>query len=91
MNKNELITAVVERTGQPRENAEASVNACMDAVTSALKDGEKVQILGFGTFEVKLRAARTGTKPGTKEPISIAACKVPSFKAGKALRDAVNQ
>lgn len=91
MNKTELIDAVMERAGLSRNDAEAAVNAFMSAVTEALKNGDKVQLVGFGTFEVKDRAARVGTKPGTTEKIDIPAAKVPSFKAGKALKDAVNQ
>ena len=91
MNKNELIAAVAEKTELSRNDAEAAVNAFVEAVTGALKDGDKVQLIGFGTFEVKNRAARMGTKPGTKEPLEIPAAKVPVFKAGKALKDAVNE
>lgn len=91
MNKTELIAAVAERAELSKKDAEASVNAFVDAVTDALKDGDKVQLVGFGSFEVKSRAARTGIKPGTQETIEIPAAKVPAFKAGKALKDAVNQ
>lgn len=91
MNKTELIAAVAERTGLSKKDAEAAVNAFTEAVTAALKDGDKVQLVGFGTFEVKDRAARVGIKPGTTEQINIPAAKVPAFKAGKALKDAVNQ
>lgn len=91
MNKTELIAAVAEKAELSKKDAEAAVNAFVDAVTAALADGDKVQLVGFGTFEVKQRAARVGSKPGTKEPINIPAAKVPTFKAGKALKDAVNQ
>ena len=91
MNKTELIAAVAERAGLSKKDAEAAVNAFTEAVTAALKDGDKVQLVGFGTFEVKDRAARVGIKPGTTEQINIPAAKVPAFKAGKALKDAVNQ
>ena len=91
MNKTELIAAVAEKAELSKKDAEAAVNALTDAVTAALKDGDKVQLVGFGTFEVKNRAARVATKPGTTEKINIPAAKVPSFKAGKALKDTVNQ
>lgn len=91
MNKTELIAAVAEKAELSKKDAEAAVNAFADAVTAALKDGDKVQLVGFGTFEVKNRAARVATKPGTTEKINIPAAKVPSFKAGKALKDTVNQ
>lgn len=91
MNKTELIAAVAERTGLSKKDAEAAVNAFTETVTDALKNGDKVQLVGFGTFEVKERAARVGIKPGTTEQINIPAAKVPAFKAGKALKDAVNQ
>ena len=89
MNKTELIAAVAEKAELSKKDAEAAVNALTDAVTAALKDGDKVQLVGFGTFEVKNRAARVATKPGTTEKINIPAAKVPSFKAGKALKDTV--
>lgn len=91
MNKTELIAAVAERANLSKKDAEAALNAMIDAVTVALKDGDKVQLVGFGTFEVKDRAARVSTRPGTTEKINIPAAKVPAFKAGKALKDAVNQ
>ena len=91
MNKTELIAAVAEKAELSKKDAEAADNALTDAVTAALKDGDKVQLVGFGTFEVKNRAARVATKPGTTEKINIPAAKVPSFKAGKALKDTVNQ
>ena len=91
MNKTELIAAVAEKAELSKKDAEAAVNALTDAVTAALKDGDKVQLVGFGTFEVKNRAARVATKPGTTEKINIPAAKVPSFKAGKALKDTVDQ
>lgn len=91
MNKTELIAAVAERAELSKKDAEAAVNAFTEAVTAALKDGDKVQLVGFGTFEVKDRAARVCTKPGTTEQIEVPAAKVPAFKAGKALKDAVNQ
>ena len=91
MNKTELIAAVAERADLSKKDAEAAVNAFVDAVTEALKNGDKVQLVGFGSFEVKQRAARTGRNPHTMEEIEIAAAKVPAFKPGKALKDAVAQ
>ena len=89
MNKNRLIAMIAEKSGLTRKDAEAALNAYTDAVTEALRDGDGVQMIGFGTFEVKERTARTGCNPRTGEAVEIAACKVPSFKAGKALKDAV--
>ena len=90
MNKAELIAAVAEKAGLSKKDSEAAVTAALDAITAALEDGDKVQLVGFGSFEVKPRAARTGRKPGTDETIEIPACKVPTFKAGKLLKDAVD-
>ena len=89
MNKAELIQAVVAKSGLSKKDAEAAVAAVIESVTDALKAGDKVSIVGFGTFAVKARAARTGKNPQTGEAIQIAACKVPAFAAGKALKDAV--
>ena len=89
MNKTELITAVAEAAGLSKKDTEAAVNATLNAITASLKKGDKVQLVGFGSFEVKKRAARTGLNPRTKQPVKIAASKVPAFKAGKALKDAV--
>ena len=89
MNKTELINAVAEKAGLSKKNAEAAVNATLAAVTESLKAEEKVQLVGFGSFETKKRAARTGLNPRTKTPVQIAATKIPAFKAGKALKDAV--
>ncbi len=89
MNKAELINAVAEKAGLSKKDTELAVNAVIDVITAALKKGDKVQLVGFGGFEVKKRAARTGRNPKTKEPIQIPASKVPVFKAGKALKDAV--
>ena len=89
MNKAELIAAVAEKAGLSKKDSEAAVNAALDAITAALQEGDKVQLVGFGSFEVKSRAARTGRNPKTKEPIEIPATKVPVFKAGKALKDRV--
>jgi DNA-binding protein HU-beta len=90
MNKAELIDAVATKTGLQKAEATRAVDAVFDAVTGALKGGDSVSLLGFGTFVVKARAARTGRNPRTNEPIEIPATKVPGFKAGKALKDAVN-
>ncbi len=89
MNKTELVASVATKAEISKKDAEAAVTAVIDSITEALKDGEKVALVGFGTFDVKERAARTGLNPRTKEKIEIAAAKVPGFKAGKALKDAV--
>ena len=89
MNKTELVAAVAEKAGLSKKNAEVAVAAVIDSVVDSLKKGDKVSLLGFGTFEVRERAARTGKNPQTGAAIKIAACKVPAFKAGKALKDAV--
>ena len=90
MNKTELINALSEKTSATKKVAEENLNAIVDVITEALKNGEKVQLVGFGTFETKTRAARKGINPQTKEEIKIPASTVPAFKAGKALKDAVN-
>ncbi|MGB4505064.1 MAG: HU family DNA-binding protein [Syntrophaceticus sp.] len=90
MNKAELIGSVAEKAGMPKKDAERAVNAVFAAIEEALANGEKVQLVGFGTFEVRERAARTGRNPQTGEEIQIAATRVPAFRAGKALKDAVN-
>ena len=89
MNKTELIAAVAESAGLSKKDTERVVNAALDSITAALCKGEKVQISGFGTFEVKDREARIGRNPHTKEAIEIPATKVPGFKASKALKDTV--
>ncbi len=89
MNKNELITAMSEASGLPKKDCETALNAFTGVVENALKAEDKVQLVGFGSFEVKARAARTGRNPRTKEPVEIAAYKAPVFKAGKALKDAI--
>lgn len=89
MNKAELINAVAASAEVSKKEAEAVVSATLDTITAALQEGEKVQLVGFGSFEVKKRAARTGLNPRTKETIEIPASAVPTFKAGKALKDAV--
>lgn len=90
MTKADLVNAMAEKAGLSKADAEAALKAFSDAVTDALKAGEKVALVGFGTFSVGDRAARTGQNPQTGEKIQIAAAKVPKFKAGKALKDAVN-
>ena len=89
MNKAELINAAAEKAGLSKKDTEAAVNAAIEVITAALTDCEKVQLVGFGAFEVKARAERIGRNPKTKESIKIPASKVPVFKAGKALKDAV--
>ena len=89
MNKTELIAAVAESAGLSKKDTERVVNAALDSITAALCKGQKVQISGFGTFEVKDREARIGRNPHTKEAIEIPATKVPSFKASKTLKDTV--
>ena len=88
-NKAELVDEVAQSTGLSKKDAEAAFNAVFAGVTDALTKGEKVQLIGFGTFEVRERAARKGRNPQTGAKIEIAATKVPAFKAGKALKDAV--
>lgn len=90
MNKSELIDAVAAAADISKASAGRALDAMVDSVTNALKEGDQVVLVGFGTFAVKERAARTGRNPQTGEPIEIAAAKVPGFKAGKALKDAVN-
>ena len=90
MNKTELVAAVAEQAGLSRKDAEAAVKAFTDVVADALKNGDKIQLVGFGTFEVSERAAREGRNPQSGEPMTIAASKAPKFKAGKALKDMIN-
>lgn len=90
MNKGELIDAVSAQSGLAKAEATRAVDAVLEAVTGALKKGDSVALVGFGTFVVKTRAARSGRNPRTGETIEIAASKTPGFKAGKALKDAVN-
>ena len=89
MNKAELIAAVAAVAEISKKDAETVVTATLDTITTALKNGDKVQLVGFGSFEVKVRAERLGRNPKTKEEIHIPASKTPVFKAGKALKDAV--
>ncbi|MBB3330926.1 DNA-binding protein HU-beta [Halomonas campaniensis] len=90
MNKSELIEAIAASADIPKAAAARALDAMVDTVTDSLKKGESVSLVGFGTFAVKERAARTGRNPQTGQPIEISAAKVPSFKAGKALKDSVN-
>ena len=87
MNKATLIARIADKTDLTRKQAEAAVNAFTETVLEALKDGDKVQMMGFGTFEIKERAARVGRKPSTGETIEIPAKKIPTFKAGKGFKD----
>ena len=89
MNKAELINVVAEKAGLSKKDTEKAVTALIDTITAELVAGEKVSLVGFGNFDVKTREARTGRNPKTKESITIAASKVPTFKAGKAFKDAV--
>ncbi len=91
MNKSELVAAIAAKTGETKKSAEANLNAFTEAVAEALVKGEKVQLVGFGSFEVRKKAARKGRNPRTKEEIKIPASKAPAFKAGKALKDMVNK
>ena len=90
MNKTELIAAVAEKAEISKKDSEKALKAFIDVVTDELKNGEKIQLVGFGTFEVSERAAREGRNPQTGKTMKIEACKAPKFKAGKALNDAVN-
>ncbi|HGJ5890458.1 MAG TPA: HU family DNA-binding protein [Arsenophonus apicola] len=89
MNKTELISKVAEKSGLSKKDAEKAVNAFIEAVTESLKSGNDVQLIGFGSFQVKQRAARDGKNPKTGKPLKIAAANVPSFKAGQRLKEAV--
>ena len=90
MNKTELVAAMAEQTNLSKKDAEAALKAFIDVVSEELKKGEKVQLVGFGTFEVSERAAREGRNPQTGETMEIKASKAPKFKAGKALKDMMN-
>ena len=89
MNKTELLTAMAETSGLAKKDCDAALSAFIDTVEAALKSGDKVQLVGFGTFEAKERAARTGKNPATGATIEIAASKAPVFKAGKAFKDSI--
>ncbi len=91
MNKTELVAAIANNAEISKKDAEKALKAFVEVITEELKKGEKVQLVGFGTFEVSERAAREGRNPRTNETMSIPACKAPKFKAGKPLKDAVNQ
>ena len=91
MNKTELISAVAQKAEISKKDAEKALSAVTSVITEALCEGEKVQLVGFGTFEVRSRDARVGKNPRTGEEIQIAAAKVPAFKAGKVLKDEVNK
>ncbi len=90
MNKNDLVAAVAAKAGLSKKDSDAAVNAVISTITETLKAGDKVVLVGFGTFETKVRAARTGINPATKAKITIPASKAVAFKAGKALKDSVN-
>ena len=90
MKKQELLAAIAQEAELSKKDAERALAATVNAISKALADGDKIQLVGFGTFEVRERAARTGKNPRTGEMIKIAASKVPAFKAGKALKDIVN-
>lgn len=87
MNKTNLIAKIAEKSDLNKKQAEAALNAFIDTITEALKEGEKVQMMGFGTFEIKERAARVGRNPATGEPTNIEAKRIPTFKAGKGFKD----
>jgi DNA-binding protein HU-beta len=91
MNKAELVAEVADRSGLTKRDAEKAVNAIVESIEGALTKGEKVSLVGFGTFEVRTRAARSGRNPRTGETLKISASKVPAFKAGKALKDTVSK
>lgn len=91
MNKTELVAAAAEKSGLSKKDSEAVINAMLDVLSEALAAGDKIQLVGFGAFEVKERAERIGRNPKTKEAITIPASAVPVFKPGKALKDAVNK
>ena len=91
MNKTELIAAVAEKSGLSKKDSEKALAATFEAITESLKEGDKVQVIGFGSFEVKNRAARLSRNPKTKEPMQIAASKSAVFKPGKALKDEISK
>lgn len=91
MNKAELINAVSEKTGLSKKDSEKAINATFDTIGESLEAGERVQLVGFGAFDIKERAAHIGRNPKTKEKIEIPASRVPTFKAGKALKDSVDK
>ena len=91
MTKSDVIASVAEKAGGSKEDAKTYVDAFIDVIKESLKEGEKIQLIGLGTFEVSERAARTGINPQTKETIEIPAAKSPKFKAGKAFKDMINE
>lgn len=91
MNKTELVASMAQRSGLTKKDSEKALNSFFESVEQALVEGDRVQLIGFGTFEVKERAARKGRNPQTGEEIDIPASKAPGFKAGKSLKDAVNK
>ncbi len=91
MNKTELIAAVAEAANVSKKDADAVIKATFAAIEKAMADGDKVQLIGFGTFESRVRAAREGRNPQNGKTVKIAACKVPAFKASKALKDSINK
>ncbi len=88
MNKNELISVVAEKTGLSKKDSEKALNATLDAITAAVANGEKVQLIGFGTFELRERAEKQARNPRTGETMTVPACKAPAFKAGQAFKNA---
>lgn len=91
MNKTELVESIAQKTGLSKKDSESALNAFLDTVKETLKNDDKIQLVGFGSFEVRTRAARKGINPQTKEQIKIPASKAPVFKAGKALKNEVNE
>lgn len=91
MNKAELVTSIADKSGLQKKDAEKALNALLESIEGALAEGDKVQLVGFGTFEVRSRGERKGRNPQTKEEITIPAMKVPVFKVGKLLKDTVNK
>ncbi|NLP14774.1 MAG: HU family DNA-binding protein [Clostridium sp.] len=91
MNKTELVNSIASKSGLSKKNSEAALNAFISSVEDALKGGDKVVLVGFGTFEVRQRAARKGRNPQTKQEITIPASKAPVFKAGKGLKEIINK
>ncbi len=91
MTKADLVSMIADKAEITKKDAEIALKAVVDSITEALTDGEKVQLVGFGTFEIRERAARTGINPHSKQKIQIPAAKVPAFKAGKSLKDAVSK
>ena len=91
MNKAELISAIAEKTGMSKKDSEKALNATFETITASLEAGEKVQLVGFGVFDIKERGAHMGRNPKTKEEIEIPASRVPTFKAGKALKDCIDK